>query len=149
MVQTDTHVSIVKGLEFASSFIPDFTDSILHTQETRTLEEMSMQLHRRMRRTLPVPTIYTSLMILARLAEFARMQQDALENEELVALPKTKNNVDFTVKKIFKAWNKQVSKFTSSNSDFKENGWNAWGEVTLAIEAVVKTNLSMFFGIEK
>lgn len=140
--------SIVKGLQFSSGFLPAFTDTVLLTNSVHP-EGLTNDLHRTMRRTLPVPVIYTSLMILFRLVEFAKLQKDAIENEVPVKLPKTKNHVDYTVKKIFKDWNKQISVFTSSNSDFKENGWNPWVDVSNTLELVVKQNLQMFFGISK
>lgn len=148
-MQTEIKESIVKGLQFTSSYIPDLTDSVLHLSEPRPLEDVAAALHKTMRRTLPVPVIYTSLKIMMRLVEYAKLQQEALDNEVPVQFPKTKNNVDHTVKRIFRAWNQQVSKYCNSNSDFKENGWNPWTEVINTVETVAKRNLQMFFGLEE
>ena len=147
-MEPEIRESIVRGLQFTSGFLPNFTDTILLTNSVHP-DVLATDLHKTMRRTLPVPVIYTSLMILYRMVEFANLQKEALENEVSVKLPKTKNHVDYTVKKIFKEWNKQISVFTSSNSDFKENGWNPWVDVSNALEVAVKRNLEMFFGISK
>lgn len=135
------------GLRFVDAYVVELTDAILYSEEVDPVA-LSKALHRKLRCSLPVPVIYTVLRMLERLGELGRIQKDAMDAGEKVVLPSSKTSVDYTLKKVFRKWNAQVSKFVHSNSDFQSDDWDPSELVLGTLELVAKDNLGKFFGIE-
>lgn len=138
--------SVVKSLQFVDGYLADFNDQVLYS-ETVDHVHLARDLHRRMRTQLPVPSIYCALKVLQRLAEYGELQRDAMDDERTVKLPKSKTDVDFTVKQIFKTWNEKVNTFLNQHQDFNELGWNPWKTLVETLDVVVKHNFKAFFGL--
>lgn len=138
--------SVIGGLKFVDAYVPSVTETILYS-ETIYPDAISKDLHKKLRRSLPVPVIYTTLMIIRRVAMLARLHKDAMDNDETVALPKSKTHVDHTVKKIYKKWIVQVSRYINENSDFQEDSWDPVEGAVSILETVADYNLKKFFGI--
>lgn len=143
---TDYKESILDGLKFSDAYLADFTDQVLYS-ETVDAKEMAKTLHMKMRTRLAVPSIYTTIKILGRLAEFAKIECDSINAESHFLLPKTKNHVDHTVKKIFKNWNRKVHAYMNRHSDFQEMEWNPWEQIIEILKYIIDYNGKAFFGI--
>lgn len=134
------------GLAFVDGFVPAVTDNVLYS-ETVHPDQIYKDLHKKLRRTVPVPAIYTTLLILQRVAEMARLQKNAMDQGDSAALPKSKTHVDYTVKKIFTKWTSQVSKYVHQNCDFQDDSWDPLEAVVTVLEESARYNLNKFFGI--
>lgn len=139
--------AVKAGLRFTDSYVTEVTETILYSEEVHP-EVLSRKLHRKLRCSLPVPVIYTTLRILERFSQLARIQKNAMDSGEKAVLPSSNTSVDYTLKKIFRKWNSQVSKFVHSNSDFQSDSWDPHAVVVNTLESLVRFNLSKFFGIE-
>lgn len=138
--------AVMQGLAFADGYVPDLNDAVLYQADV-DVAALRRKLHRRMRTELPVPAIYTTLMVLRRLLEFAEAQRDALEAETVLRLPSCKTSVDLTVKNIFRRWVERVARFSHEQADFRDLGWNPWTGIVQVMREVVDHNASVFFGL--
>lgn len=139
--------SVVKqSLFFLDGQIPSLTDHVLHS-ETVHPEAMAKELHRKLRCSLSVPMIYTTLKLMERLLDLADMQKKAIDDGDTVCLPKSTTHVDYTIKKILRKWSNQIAKYVHSNSDFQEQSWDPHGLVLTTLREIVNFNLGKFFGI--
>lgn len=129
--------SIVAGLRFVAAYLPELTAAALKGGDAKAL---TAGMHRDLKRKLPLPTIYTSLKILQRLVALGRLREAEQQ-------PAIKNNVDFTVKRIFKKWTAQVDTFVTANLAFQSASWDPWGSLLLVLETAVSSNLKMFFNL--
>ena len=142
----EIHKSVLNGLTFTDAYLPDFTDQVLFSEDV-DIVQISKSLHKSMRTSVPVPSIFTSLKIMGRLQSYAEAQAKEFQVDSTFHVPKPKNHVDHTVKLIFKRWLKQVDQYISQNSDWQEHEWNPWTDLSHVLKEVLDYNGKVFFGI--
>ena len=90
-----------------------------------------------MRRSLPEATRFLSLQIFRRLAGFAAEAEQAFEDDRKQLLPAPKNDVDYTVRVIWKGLDRQVLDMYAAKADWKPDTWNPYGDFGRAMAVLV------------
>ena len=161
--------SVLKGFDFVENYLVHASDLILNSVLKKSLNDKKLKyklhkdLHRQLRTSLPVPSIFVSLRILGRLSEYADIAAAAIEagsplkKKDLPKKEKLKDSmVDDTVEYLWRKWHHSVQSQIESFMIEKERTKlssvpikvpNVWAILGSALLYAAESNSYDFFGV--
>lgn len=83
-----------------------------------------------MRRKLSKPVAFAVLQVLMRISDFSEETENATSESRRVMLPKIRNDVDYTVRKVWARWATATDEECYRLLDWRPPLWNPYSEIT-------------------
>ena len=139
---------IIESLEEIKNFLPEFSKTILLKENS--ISDLIKNVFDFYRLNYSIPKIFCILQILKRFSEFFKVDSNNFENitNNLLKYPKTKSNLDFTIKKIYIEFRKDLNVQIQKNIDFEDFDWNFYSEINNVLIKMIKRISKLQFGIK-
>lgn len=133
---TEVCTIVADALAFLHNSIIQYIP-IMVTGDKISLSDAIKKISQRMRFKNSIPTNYAILQLLMRLNEYAAESEDAFDEERTPSIPRSKGNVDYTLKNIWVTWAKAIEEEEQKQSDWQELDWNPYSGMVEGLDKLI------------
>lgn len=136
--QTELRMIVVDAFKFLDQkknfldYIPFFVAG-----DKNNLNDSINKISQRMRYKNSIPTNYAILQLLMRLNEYAAESEDAFTDERTPSIPRSKGNVDYTLKALWVKWAAAIEDEQQKQSDWQDLEWNPYAGMVEALDLLI------------
>lgn len=140
--------AVIQGLKQANKivkYVPVFLNQDGHKDDHKHVVK---KISSYMRANLTEPVRYVMLLVLLQLVEFATEAIQAFEESRAIMLPEPKNDVDYTVLRIWRRFNSSTLEEYEEHGDWKGVAWNPYKSLQHGLESLTKYIGAKQFGLD-